>query len=241
MRCRPGVWIVALSAAAGCQSLPDIGADVCGNLVLEAGEDCDGFGDGDNTACGNPGTANGCFFVCDPDNLESEPCPEGFGCGADGRCRAPSESFTEGAQVSFPVADFKVADIDGDGTEDLIGSSQNAFHIAFGDGDGRLSARTFPYQLWASRGGRLGARQVDDRVEAFDLPIEDIVDEARDVVGRLRTCRCRRGNRHQVGVAVERVAPGPAVALDARAVADPVVGHLGDHIVGAGLAESSDL
>jgi hypothetical protein len=89
--------------------------------------------------------------------------------------------------------------------------------------------------------GLLGARQVGDRVEAFDLPIEDIVDEARDVVGRLRTCRCRRGDRHQVGVAVERVAPGPAVALDARAVADPVVGHLGDHIVGAGLAESSDL
>lgn len=134
----------AIAIAGGCQDLPDINDNVCGNLVLEPGEDCDGFGDGESTACGSPGTVNGCFFTCDTGDLAGSPCPDGFGCGADGRCRAPSDRFVEGAQVAFPVTDFKVADIDGDGTEDLIGSSQNAFHIAFGDGDGRLTTRTFP-------------------------------------------------------------------------------------------------
>jgi hypothetical protein len=136
--------LAGVIAVAGCQSLPDVGSGICGNLVLETGEDCDGFGDGEGTSCGNPGTVNGCFFVCDRNDPESQPCPAGYGCGADGRCRRPSTQFVESFQETFPVAEFKVADIDGDATPDLVGTSQNAFHIAFGEGDGGLNHQVVP-------------------------------------------------------------------------------------------------
>ena len=142
-------WFLLTIALGGCKGLPEVNANVCGNLVLEPGEDCDGFGDGDSTACGNPGSINGCFFVCDLEDLAASPCPRGYGCGADGRCRSPSERFAEAAQVDFPVSEFKVADIDGDGTDDLIGTSQNAFHIAFADGDGSLTTKVFPSPAFA--------------------------------------------------------------------------------------------
>jgi hypothetical protein len=132
-------WIALGAAllAAACNSLPDVEPGVCGNKVVEAGEDCDGFAE-DGASCGAAGTGNGCFFVCESSEAGSA-CPAGYGCGADGRCRRPSGELALASQFAFPVPGFQIADIDGDGVPDLVGSSQNRLHVVFGNGGGGVA------------------------------------------------------------------------------------------------------
>jgi hypothetical protein len=97
-----------------CAELSDRPDGVCGNGITEpqANEDCD-FQDG----CVAPGELNACFWSCDAET----PCPDGFGCGTDGVCRAPGYDFTSGPTVSEGrVAWLRAADMDGDGRDDLV-------------------------------------------------------------------------------------------------------------------------
>jgi len=133
--------VFALLAAAGCADLPDVDQDVCGNLVLDRDEDCDGFSDmGAGTACGDPDGDNGCFFIWDEE--AGVVCPDGWGAGLDGRCRRASGAFTaaSGSPWRFPAQDFSVGDFDGDGYADVIGNDVATLTALFGAEEGDLSS-----------------------------------------------------------------------------------------------------
>ena len=70
------VWMAAAAAAwLGCTDLPVITPGICGNGVLEPGEDCDGVGP-EGAACAAPDEAHGCELVC-----SEAACPTGWACG----------------------------------------------------------------------------------------------------------------------------------------------------------------
>jgi hypothetical protein len=130
-----GLLLLALAGAGtACQALPDIAAGVCGNGVVETGEDCEtDLVDEDGTfRCGAPDTTTACFFECDPQRLVERPCRPGRGCGADGRCRTPSGRFAETASLALGVRRGGVADVDGDGRDDLLLSAGTSVDLRFG-------------------------------------------------------------------------------------------------------------
>ncbi|WP_428261603.1 FG-GAP repeat domain-containing protein [Haliangium sp.] len=124
-------------AGAGCTEIPSLRDDVCGNRVVEAGEDCDGDALGGGSECGAPDTATGCFLVCEGAAV----CPQGWGCGRDGRCRRPSTRFSAaaGSPLSFSVDDFAIGDVDGDGFLDLVGHKASQISVRFGASAGTFS------------------------------------------------------------------------------------------------------
>ncbi len=127
--------VYAMVMALGCSNLAVIEPDVCGNLVLEAGEDCDGFATVEGTECGAPDSEHACAFTCNPrDSIQGPVCPDGLGCGSDGRCAAPSGNFSRGPVFPFPASQIENGDIDGDGHIDLIGASESHLHLLFGTG-----------------------------------------------------------------------------------------------------------
>jgi hypothetical protein len=119
---------IALLFAWGCSDLPPIDYGVCGNRVLEKGELCDTFTSfGGATSCGDPEGPHPCTFVCSESNV----CPPGWGCGGDGRCRMPAGRFSTPEVLPFRSTDVRIADIDGDGIQDLIGNDRSRFSVAF--------------------------------------------------------------------------------------------------------------
>ncbi len=102
----------------GCRAFTDPPLDLCGNRVVEAGEDCD---DPDDPACGPASVAAACRYVCEPDEVGAG-CATGRVCGEDGICRAPAGSFA-GETIVIEEAGARVieiGDLDGDGRADLI-------------------------------------------------------------------------------------------------------------------------
>lgn len=105
-----GLWGILLAASA-CESLPELPADVCGNGVIEAGEDCDGAAV-EGFACDET-----CRVPCS----ESLDCPSGWGCGADDVCRQPSgELVSLGAPLGVTAEVLLPGDFDGDRRTDLL-------------------------------------------------------------------------------------------------------------------------
>lgn len=125
-------WLLACGVL-GCTDLPDLQADgTCGNGVLEpaAGEDCDRSAGFENGACGSPDTPAACRLVCGGAN-----CPEGWSCGEDRICRAPAGRWSLADPVPFAVSradQVKVADLDGDGREDLVGPLGGSLQRLYG-------------------------------------------------------------------------------------------------------------
>lgn len=123
---RNAAAIASLSLFAGCADLSFITADECGNGVLEEGERCDGEAD-----CGAPGTATACQIVC----VEGA-CRDGYACGLDGICRAPSGLFEIVRASATPTAlDLFAGDINQDGCGEIYvstrqGISMSAFESA---------------------------------------------------------------------------------------------------------------
>ncbi|MBT8495159.1 MAG: VCBS repeat-containing protein [Deltaproteobacteria bacterium] len=125
----------------GCSDLPDIEAGSCGNGVIDVGEDCDGASDlGEGTQCGAPesGAETACFLVC----IDDAVCPDGWGCGTDGRCRQPSGELDEPTAWDFQVGSFGVGDFDGDGSLDLVGNTSTTLTVRYGSPEA-----AFPEQL----------------------------------------------------------------------------------------------
>ncbi len=139
----------------GCSNLSAIESDVCGNLVLEAGEDCDGFATVEGTECGAPGSEHACAFTCNPGHpIQGPICPDGFGCGSNGRCTAPSGFFSRGPIFPFPAYRIENGDIDGDGQTDLIGVSESHLHLLFGTGS-EVVGESREVAIPGSLGGRI--------------------------------------------------------------------------------------
>ncbi len=133
--------LLALAAVFGgaltaCSTLPDVNADVCGNGVVEANEDCDGDASAAGGTCGAAADGdNACHLVCEG----GAACPTGYACAADLRCRAPSAIFTAARNAyAFDANDVAAGDVDGDGTADLVGVSASALTVRFGNASADL-------------------------------------------------------------------------------------------------------
>ena len=132
----PSRLLLASSLALVLGACPDFAAldadGTCGNGILEpfSGEDCDSH-DVDGFACGAPTGDNGCRFVCD----DGAACPDGWGCGLDGRCRAPSGQFSDPIVVDTRGANLYAADVDGDGRDDVLSLESGVISLAFADAD----------------------------------------------------------------------------------------------------------
>jgi len=108
----------ALLGLAACADLPPIESGICGNQVLDVGEDCDGHAIEPGASCAPPDAPHACRYVCSPRLF----CPTGFGCGEDGVCRAPSGSFVKlDDEVPYaPFGDLRVLDYDRDNKLDAL-------------------------------------------------------------------------------------------------------------------------
>ncbi|HUS28782.1 MAG TPA: VCBS repeat-containing protein [Kofleriaceae bacterium] len=123
------LWIalgVAFTAAACTDfSTPDRG--VCGNGLLEPGEDCDS----------SDATCVKCAVACST----SAQCPSSaYACGVDGFCHAPGGELDDlhGAGV-FQAEQLRVTDVDHDGIGDALGVSSTSLLVRRGDAAGQLA------------------------------------------------------------------------------------------------------
>jgi hypothetical protein len=117
------VWLIALTA---CTDLAPIDRDVCGNGLLEAGEDCDSS---------DPSCVS-CAVTCTADDQ----CPtSAYRCGVDGVCHAPGGALGPlHAAGAFQADELAVTDIDHDGFGDAFGLSRTSLLVRHGGADGEL-------------------------------------------------------------------------------------------------------
>jgi len=118
-------WLVLLLV--GCTSFDPITRGVCGNGIVEAGEDCDST-DPSCIAC-----AVACMTAMD--------CPNSaYTCGTDDRCHAPGGSVGQGQVAgAFAVDSYRITDIDQDGIGDVVGMSRSSINVRHGAASGQLS------------------------------------------------------------------------------------------------------
>ncbi len=138
------LFSIGAAVTVGCDGLPEIDRDTCGNAIVERleGEECDAFvdaalandpllkagcdqllaGSAELTACklgcADPDEASSCQYVwgADPDDTTVfRLCPVGFGYGSDGVCRRSSGQFDAAPFISLPVGGFDGATADLDG------------------------------------------------------------------------------------------------------------------------------
>jgi hypothetical protein len=129
------VLFLAAVLQPACLQLPDYNETGCGDSILGAGEDCDGRYAIDGAACGAPGDEHACHYVCTSDAA----CPDGWGCGVDGRCYQPQLVLAPPpAPKPLPMRVSDVTDVDGDGFGDLVGSAGVTISTRFGDVSGAL-------------------------------------------------------------------------------------------------------
>ncbi|MFO0590269.1 MAG: VCBS repeat-containing protein [Polyangiaceae bacterium] len=125
-----------LSAGLGlvaCDDLPKLPSDVCGNGVIEDGEDCDGASVGQNS----------CNALCRLECTSNGACPAGFGCGSDGLCRQPTGTFAPfGPALALSAERLTLADFDGDGQNDLLASRGSSLSVAYVGPQGLLPETT---------------------------------------------------------------------------------------------------
>lgn len=116
---------VLLAAIAGCGKLPEIDSGVCGNAVLERGEDCDGFASHE-LACRAPGMTGQCHMDCSPsaDGTRTA-CPTGWGCDPANVCRKVTGEYRAlPERVLGNAWSLSASDFDGDGRDDVLAAAE---------------------------------------------------------------------------------------------------------------------
>lgn len=119
-RSSAAAWL-ATALLVACTSFPAIPSGICGNGVVESGEDCDGFPVG-STSCRPSGTPGACRLDCSASKSNPSPrCPTGYGCGVDSICRAPLGTFDRVPEsVAAGAWRIATADFDRDGRADVL-------------------------------------------------------------------------------------------------------------------------
>ncbi|MFN3200501.1 MAG: FG-GAP repeat domain-containing protein [Bradymonadia bacterium] len=124
----------------GCDTLEGVDRLRCGNGLVEpsANEDCDGLPEGSPYACGAPGSEAACKLVCT--DIDGEPiCPDGWACGSDGVCRAPSGRFDSPTLVGIDGRPLYLEDMDGDTYIDLVAQELGEVQVAYGSPQGFIT------------------------------------------------------------------------------------------------------
>src|SRR6188508_55641 len=95
--------LILLVVLTGCTDFDDLTRNICGNGLVEVGEDCDS----------SDPTCVRCAVSCSVD----EDCPSAaYACGVDGFCHAPSGDLARpSAPVTFQADELRVTDVDHDG------------------------------------------------------------------------------------------------------------------------------
>ncbi len=124
-RGRKASWFFVALLTSSCADLQDIPLDVCGNNVVDDGEDCDGPGTVDKP-CGQPGAAHECRFVW----VKESDCAKGSVPSPDNRCRKPSGNF-ELATTKFdlPGHNLVTLDLEGDGSFEVASLVADEFGL----------------------------------------------------------------------------------------------------------------
>jgi hypothetical protein len=122
--------VVLLGFVMACTDFADLARGVCGNGLLESGEDCDS----DDASCVR------CAVTC----KGAVDCPTvAYSCGVDGLCHAPGGQLADpSAPVTFGADDLRITDVDRDGTGDVVGVSKTSIVVHHGDAHGALSTVT---------------------------------------------------------------------------------------------------
>ncbi len=137
-----------------CAPLQAIPSTTCGNAVVDAAEDCDGFAE-NGRVCGRPDEgARACRFTCDPARPAGA-CPDGWGCGTSGVCREPTGRFGgPSARAESSVVGIQIGDFDGDHRADVLATAERGAdnaartRVVFFDGNASVSSVTaFPAPL----------------------------------------------------------------------------------------------
>lgn len=111
---------------AGCTDFATIDRGVCGNGLLEPGEDCDS-GDARCVRC-----AVTCSARSDCPTID-------YTCGVDGLCHAPGGGLAAPHSAgTFQASDLRVTDVDHDGLGDAMGLSRTSVVVRHGEATGQL-------------------------------------------------------------------------------------------------------
>lgn len=119
---------------AGCYVFPDPDLGVCGNRIVEPGEDCD---DPDDRDCGTVASTPfaACRLTCSP-AADDPDCPADRECGQDGICRAPAGTFGNALRMdSVGTQWLLVGDVDGDKRDDIVAQQRGQGIVAVRVGD----------------------------------------------------------------------------------------------------------
>lgn len=119
--------LLLLALTTGCTSFDSLDRGVCGNGLIEPGEDCDSS----DASCVR------CAATCEA----ATDCPSpAYACGTDGLCHAPGGVLAPPAGAGpFQVNDLAITDLGNDGTGDVVGLSRTSIVVREGDPSGLLS------------------------------------------------------------------------------------------------------
>lgn len=127
---RAGMLAGAIVVLGACPGFDPITRNVCGNGLIEPGEDCDSS----EASCVR------CAVTC----TRASECPTtDYACGNDGQCHAPGGALGQPVQVgAFLVDDLAITDVDHDGAGDVLGFSKTSIIVRHGDASGALARAT---------------------------------------------------------------------------------------------------
>lgn len=124
------VWLMAFSI--GCSDVGEVELEVCGNRVLDDGEDCDG----------QAGCDRACHYICMTDG----DCPPAWGCDGEERiCKSASGNFAAAHEL-LKQNDYepRVSDMDGDGRDDALLFNEGLPSLAYFFGPDGSAQRSVP-------------------------------------------------------------------------------------------------
>lgn len=164
-----GRYLVFVLAVA-CYEFPDPDRGVCGNRIIEPGEDCDDPDDRDcGTASSTPFAA--CRLICNPAASTSD-CSPDRECGQDGICRAPAGTFGNPSRIDVAgTRSLEIGDIDGDRRHDIVVGrpGQGITLVRVDEGGGSFTT------LVTEFGGRAAVGELtnDDHDDIFVSTLDD--------------------------------------------------------------------
>ena len=154
---------LALVGLVACSDLRELETGVCGNGVVEAGEDCDGK----NARC------IACGIRCDDQRrCDTYPGTVGYVCGADDFCHAPGGTLRDPDAFTVAASSLRITDIDRDRIGDLLIQSPTALEVRSGNFEGR--PRTTTYLLAPISRGPASFAFLDEGPEA-STPTLDVL------------------------------------------------------------------